>query len=137
MTRDEAAESFVKVLIKAVSSTSNKSFIEALSTGIPKNIFGDLSKWYQSLDDNGRTHVESITNEAVHFTLFNLLCFFDGVSGYDRVEGKPVNYTIVMETYRNIEDLENEENETAVRINSPSQEEPLLHNLFQNLTDRP
>lgn len=133
--RDEAAEIFVKLINQSVYVTGHDEFMDSLNTGIPKTLFSSLSPWFRSLPEQDREKVNNLVQQAMHSAIFNLLCIFDGVSGFERNEGRPVNYAVLLEVFNDMSALRHDDKELSIRINPVMQKDPYLHDLFQELTE--
>jgi len=135
ITRDVAAEKFVELLTNAIYSVGHEQYMEMLVTGQPKNTMNSLSEWYLNLTEEDREKVEKIVKDVMHFTIVGFLCLLDGVSGFDRFDGKPTNYPLFFELYRDIATLKQNDSEASIRINPIDQHDPYLHDIFQTLTE--
>jgi hypothetical protein len=133
--RDEAAETFVKMVDQSVYVVGHRGFMQALSTGIPKTLFSSLSPWFHSLPEQDREKVDNLVKQAMHSAIFDLLCIFDGVSGFERNEGRPMNYAILLEVFEDMSALRRDNKESSTRINPVMQKDLHLHDLFQELTE--
>lgn len=135
MSRDEAAEIFVRLLTTSGYTGSYRDFMEGVRTGTPKRSFASMASWYHLLEAPDREQIDHIVKQAMNFAIFNILCLLDGVSGFTRIENRPVHFLISLEAYDDIGKLLEGKPAIHVPINPPSEGSTALHDLFKEMAD--
>ncbi len=133
MEREEAAERFVQRIVSELGVTGHQQLVDAVEKGIPRNIYGGLSKWYLEQNGENQQQIRALIKEAVNFTIFGLLSLLDGVAGHERIGDKPANYALFLEVYSNYTTYTQSKAEYNVRINPYNINGELLHDIFRRV----
>ncbi len=137
LDRNEAADHFIRRIIREVYDTVSVDIVESLETGLPKDSYQERSDWYLSLHESQRKHLEAITKDAVYSVIFRVFSVLDGVSGVEFYGEKPANYTLFFDTFLSEEAYDNENYEDRVQINPIHQQDNFLHDIFQEIMEEP
>ena len=128
LTRTKAADVFVRAVAKTATA-SYAGIIDGLDSGIPKDPFEHLSRWYHALLDDDKRYVREIVHVMMDQSVFDLLCLLDGVAGHERIDEKPVHFALRFEMYGDMDKLMADDPEVSIRLN-PALEPDHLHDMF-------
>jgi hypothetical protein len=87
------------------------------------------------LDQADRSNVLLVIKEAVHSSVFDLLVMLDGAAGTLTVDGRPADFAVYLQVYRDRDAMWAGEPQDAVRINPLLKDGDELHDLFLAATE--
>ena len=136
MNREEAAEEFVQVVCNEYSQSMDL-MLTMLNhpVGNEKSEWKEVRKWFHERSPSEQANVQFLMREAIFTLLHSMLVYFDGATGYYLVDGKPVDFELILNRYQNIGAAIEGEPEEKIKI-SPAGRGEDLHDIFFHLAEK-
>jgi hypothetical protein len=134
MTRDEAADLFLRFVIECARNSVIEGVRDVLNEGPPgrKPSPDAVARhtWFKRLSAEDQSRVSEVIRESVDSAIFGVLVVLDGMSGGVPIQGSVSDFSLSLQSYAGEGARAANVAETSIRIN-PSDTTELLHDLFR------
>jgi hypothetical protein len=134
MTREEAANLFLRFVIERARTGVIEGLLEDLNEGPPgrEPSPDDIvrHRWFLSLSAENQERVSDVIREAVDSAIFGMLVILDGLSGGNPISETPSDFALELQAYPDDEARRENAPSLSVRVNPSDTTEP-LHDLFR------
>ena len=140
ISRDTAVTIFMNILIAHCRNGTIKEVYDLLEDGppVPEVQSNQMAtyQWYQTLNEQGKQHIQYLVREIVDSTLFSTLVVLDGAAGGLPLQEQFSEFALYLQTYETEADEAIDNVKTRVRVNTKGVTED-LHDIFINSISTP
>lgn len=101
MDRDQAAEEFVRMVVKVGLEQAFQALQNTLHhpVGIAQEKWKEIGSWYHQRNVQEQKNIDEIIREAIILSLHGILVSFDGAREFHFADDKPMDFTVVANLY--------------------------------------